>query len=45
MESRFGRRIMVTAMIIGLALSILYGLSGTQKRSEPAAPVVIDIAK
>lgn len=45
MESQFGRKIMVTAMIIGLALSILYGLSGTHKRSEPVAPVASDIAK
>ncbi|GAC1046367.1 hypothetical protein thsrh120_63760 [Rhizobium sp. No.120] len=45
MESRFGKRIMATAMVIGLALSILYGLSGTHKRSEPAAPAASDVAK
>ncbi len=45
MDSRFGRRIMVTAMIIGLALSILYGLSETHKRSEPVVPLASDVAK
>ncbi|MFJ6325185.1 MULTISPECIES: hypothetical protein [unclassified Rhizobium] len=46
MESRFGRRAMVIAMIVGLLFSILYGLSGTHRRSPPANPATAnDIAK
>lgn len=45
MESRFARRVMVTAMVVGLALSILYGLSGSHKPPGPTNPTATDIAK
>jgi len=45
MDSRFGRRVMVTAMVVGLVLSILYGLSGSHKPPAPPNPATTDIAK
>lgn len=45
MDSRFGRRAIVTAMVVGLVFSILYGLSGSHHSPGAAVQGQTDIAK
>lgn len=45
MNSRFGRRVMVVAMIVGLTFSVLYALSNSPNAPEAANQAEADTAK
>lgn len=45
MESRFARRVMMAAMVVGLALSVLYASSSSPNHHDPAHRHAADIAK
>ena len=45
MDSRLAKRMMIAVMIVGLAFSILYGLSSSRSHEPKTSPSATAVAK